>query len=429
MGVGAIAPTDRGRGASKVEHTGRRKKRQPYVVHVEGEELKLNLSTGQAYFYLPHGPAGRRKRFYQGPLLVPSTRSPNPATLQRATRWLREYKAAGGLPRSAIGLTMQDLAGRYKAHIIEEHGAESSEAAHTGYALDFLTKLYGTTLFVDFGSLSLIAVRKAMAVSGRWTRGMVNSYLYRMKQAFRWGVTRELVPADKLTALIAVEGERWGRSCAREGKKVAPVADEQIDAVLPLVSRQVRAIIELQRLTGARAGEIVALRPAELDRWGEVWTYRPSQHKGAHRGLAREIFIGSKGRAVLNPFLIRPAEMPCFSPKEAEQERLEARHFARLIPNGYGNRPGTNRRRKPRVTPGDAYTTASYRRAIQRACAEAKVAVWSPHQLRHKAATEVRRKYGLEAAKAMLGHTDVGTTEHYAQMDRELAARIAREVG
>ena len=52
-----------------------------------------------------------------------------------------------------------------------------------------------------------------------------------------------------------------------------------------------------------------------------------------------------------------------------------------------------------------------------------------PNQLRHNAGTRVRRHFGLEASRAVLGHESVDTTLIYAEKDREEAKRIMREVG
>ena len=41
----------------------------------------------------------------------------------------------------------------------------------------------------------------------------------------------------------------------------------------------------------------------------------------------------------------------------------------------------------------------------------------------------IRQEYGLEAAKAVLGHTDTKITEIYAERDLELATSIMREIG
>ena len=54
---------------------------------------------------------------------------------------------------------------------------------------------------------------------------------------------------------------------------------------------------------------------------------------------------------------------------------------------------------------------------------------WSPLQLRHTAATAIRAKYGVEAAKVILGHTKVETTQIYAERDLGKAREIMAEIG
>jgi site-specific recombinase XerC len=44
-------------------------------------------------------------------------------------------------------------------------------------------------------------------------------------------------------------------------------------------------------------------------------------------------------------------------------------------------------------------------------------------------ATEVRNKFGLDAAQVCLGHANAKTTEIYAEVDFEKAAEVAREIG
>ena len=94
-----------------------------------------------------------------------------------------------------------------------------------------------------------------------------------------------------------------------------------MQAVLPHVSRQVAAMIQLQWLTGMRPGEVVQMRGGDLDRSGRVWIYRPGQHKVEHHELEREIAIGPKAREVLGPFLKLDRRAGLFSPREAEDER------------------------------------------------------------------------------------------------------------
>ena len=78
---------------------------------------------------------------------------------------------------------------------------------------------------------------------------------------------------------------------------------------------------------------------------------------------------------------------------------------------------------------GLKHTRHSYREAVKRACGRAGIPAWSPRQRRHTRATLIRQAYGLEAAKAVLGHADTKITEIYAERDLGLAMRIMREIG
>ena len=120
-------------------------------------------------------------------------------------------------------------------------------------------------------------------------------------------------------------------------------------------------------------------------------------------------------------------------------------HAERKTPLSYGNRPGTNRVRRPKRQAGDRYTKDSYNRAIARAVKAANAArqkaaeeigvepvllpSWSPNRLRHTAATEVRRQFGLEAAQVTLGHSKADVTQVYAERDAELARTVALKIG
>jgi integrase len=85
--------------------------------------------------------------------------------------------------------------------------------------------------------------------------------------------------------------------------------------------------------------------------------------------------------------------------------------------------------RKPRKAPGVAFTTGTYARSIRSACLRAGVAPWAPNQLRHNAATTIRREFGLEAAQVILGHSELGVTQVYAERDSAKAIEIARRIG
>ena len=87
------------------------------------------------------------------------------------------------------------------------------------------------------------------------------------------------------------------------------------------------------------------------------------------------------------------------------------------------------RKADPRRAPKDHYTHHSYRRAIARACEQAKVPCWKPHQLKHACGSQVRKQYGAEASRIFLGHSKLSTTEIYAEADMEQIEKIALQLG
>jgi site-specific recombinase XerC len=58
--------------------------------------------------------------------------------------------------------------------------------------------------------------------------------------------------------------------------------------------------------------------------------------------------------------------------------------------------------------------------AVRRACHRARIETWHPNQLRHSAGTEIRKRYDLEAAQVVLGHSRADVTQVYAQRDQSL---------
>ena len=236
------------------------------------------------------------------------------------------------------------------------------------------------------------------------------------------------MPATVLQVLQAVAPLKRGRSAARESEPVKPVADEHVDAVLPEVSPQIAAMIELQRLTGSRPGEVVLLRPCDVDRSGDIWIYEPSDHKTSYRGHKRQVFIGPKAQQILTPWLRRDVESYCFSPREAEEHRNLQRRAARKTPMT----PSQARRRpklKPKRAKRERYDVAAYRRAVKYGIKKAKVPSWHPHQLRHNCATKLRRDFGLDVAQIILGHRSASVTQIYAEADKAKAVKVVGEVG
>ncbi len=315
-----------------------------------------------------------------------------------------------------------------KGYYRRPDGREGNEVHCYKSVMRIANSLYGDTDAVDFGPLALKAVRQKMIEKG-WCRNFVNSQTNRLRHIFKWASENEMIPASVWHGLAAVSGLRAGRTEARETEPVQPVSEAIVEATLPHLSPVVAAMVRVQLLTGARPGEVCAMRGMDLDTNGTLWTYTPRHHKTEHHGHERKIMIGPRAQEVIRPFLLANLELPLFSPKEAMRIRHEKAHSQRKTPLGYGNGIGTNRKPKPQRKPTAEYAVASYRRAIARACDAAGVPRWHPHQLRHTAATMLRKEYGLEAAQVILGHKTLTITQIYAEKNIEAARSIMAKVG
>ncbi len=314
-------------------------------------------------------------------------------------------------------------------HYRDPSGQPTGELHNFKDAIRPLKKLYGMTEARKFGPLSLRAVREDMVRSGL-TRQVINSRVNRIRRIFKWAVSMELLPAVILEALRSVQGLQQGRTEAREAPGVAPVPVELVEKTIPFATPPVRAMAQLQLLTGARVGEVLVMRTVDIDRTGEVWTYAPHRHKTKYRGRSRVIHLGPKAQEVLRPFLLpQEPQAYIFSPARSTALRNAERAVARKTKRQPSQAIGKRRKTKPERKPADRYTRFSYNRAIARACKKAGVAPWHPLQLRHTRATELRARYGVDAARTILGHSKVETTQIYAEQDLSKAAQIMGEIG
>jgi integrase len=358
-------------------------------------------------------------------------------------------------------LTITELIARYRVHVQAYYrradGSPTGEADNIGDAMKPLRILYGATPANQFSPLKLKTVREAMinpraidskSTSKGWCRNVINHHIHRICAVFSWGVENELVPAEIPAALREVKVLLRGRSKARESLPVQPVADSIVELTIPHLTTVVNAMVRVQRLTGARPSEVIQMRTADINRNAAVWLYMPPQHKTAHHGRIRSIAIGPRAQEILRSYLkpLKPLAF-IFSPADSAGEMREARRTARKTPQHQGNTIGSNRRRKPRRSPGDRYTAASLRRAVTRACAIAfpvpddircdaekakewrRAHHWHPNQLRHSAATEIERKFGIEGAQVALDHATPNITKTYVARNQAAASRIAAEVG
>ncbi|MFO1006977.1 MAG: tyrosine-type recombinase/integrase [Planctomycetaceae bacterium] len=276
---------------------------------------------------------------------------------------------------------------RYAESHYVKNGEMTSQVDAVRSTIRVLNSVYGLTPAKDFGPLALKAVRQQMIEKG-WVRDTVNAAVGRVRRIFKHAVSHELIDPGLLQRLQAVPPLLAGRTEAPDLPPRTAVPDLSIAVVKVRVSDLVGDLIDLQRLTGARSGELLGLTARNIDRAGDVWSAKLTDHKNAHHGQSRTLHFGPQCQLILRRYLSTKSDAPLFP-----------------------------------------ITRHAYCRAITRACDSAGIERWVPHQLRHTTANVVRQQFGLEHTQSVLGHSKADMTEHYATAGTERAIEVARRIG
>jgi len=297
-----------------------------------------------------------------------------------------------------------------------------------------------------FGADELYAVQKAM-VKYRYDRGDGNlkpytrsginkviSYIYRIWQ---WGIGREITTEAQKQLLKEVRPLRTGQTTAKDNPKRALVTKAEFKEVTKHATTVVADMLELIWLTAMRPGEVCRMRPFDIHRdEPECWLYVPGrgeslvgEHKTAYLQRVRAIPLTSKAQNIIKPRVEDFQSLDfVFSPAEAMQEIRDQKSANRKTPMSCGNRPGTNRKQHPMITPGKKYLPNSLYNAVIRACERSKTREFTPYDLRRSAATRIRSELGKEAAKLLLGHVSTDTTDIYLLDEVKESMKVAKQL-
>ena len=385
---------------------------------------RLHKASGLAFIEL----AGRR--FYLG-------KHGSKASQAEYERRITEYLANGRkMPpiQTQARISCQELAIHFLEWAEDYFMNQPKSFAHVRKAMEFLVKHYGREPVDRFAPMSLVFIQKQLVEHG-YARLMVNRYIGIIKRAFKHGVKFGWVDAPASYALQVVDNLKKGRTKAHEYRGIKPVEDAVVEQTLPFLPPIVADMVRVQRLCAMRPQDVCNLRSVDIDRSSDVWLYRPFTHKTAYLGEVLVKYIGGTAQGILLPYLREKESCPeafLFSPKDTMRDRAVALRKNRKTLNRRGTvQPSQQNRKKPnpQKQPGDQYSTASYNRATATACQKAGVPHWHANQIRHLAATEIRKKHGLEISQVLCGHKHASTTEIYAEVDFEKAAKVAREIG
>ena len=318
------------------------------------------------------------------------------------------------------GPSIAELIVAFLSHV-EQHYVKNGEPTTEQWliraAMKPLRALYEMTPARDFGPLALKTVRAKLVESGI-VRNSVNASIGRIRRMFRFGVANEIVPVEVLTRLEAVSPLLAGRTEARDLPPRHAVDQADIDAVREHVSPLVRDLMDVQVLTGSRSGELLALTTAMLDRTGSVWKAALADHKCQHHGQSRTLHFGPKAQLVLAKYLSADPNKPLL--------KMTVTAYCRAITRGCERAFGM----PDNLRNISKKLSAAEQAECRRHAAEWRAAhCWSPHWLRHTAATRIREQLGIENVQSLLGHSTAEMSRHYSAKMDSLATSTAAACG
>lgn len=240
-------------------------------------------------------------------------------------------------------------------------------------------------------------VRKHMVTAGLCLN-TINDRISRVRRMFKWAAQppQRMISSTVVADLALLPPLEPGRTDAPVTEDIEPVEWDVVAATMAAVSLQAATMIEVAWLTGMRPCELCSMRKSTLRMPADgPWVYQveDDHNKNAHHGQARTIFFGPEARMIL-------------------------RQWIRRLP------PGQDHLWQMKVK--------SFWTTINRACKRKGIPHWHPNQLRHSCGRRLAETQNLEAARVVLGHAKITTTEiyaKYARRDQLQAAEIMQKMG
>lgn len=369
------------------------------------------------------------------------------------TRIIAEWKAS--LQSGTLGLQNQtlkvmDLLDRYLKYAEEYYKARpigendkrkvGGHYAHVIKALKYPWRLYREMPAEEFGPLALEACREVM-IDDNLSRKYVNKLVDCIRRTWKWASSKQLVSSQCFKWLMTVNHLKRGRTRAKEGRGTPPIVPwDDIQKTVVNTSRTIGAMILTQYYCCMRPEEVCIMRKRNIHLDVQVeglnqtmWGYYPDAYKGDHldqTSIQEVIPIGPKAQAILQPFLNEAKDENdyLFSPANAQAEELALKRSLRKtkVQPSQLNR----RKKKPEKQPGPHYMPGSYCQAVKRAIKRAGVPKWTPVQLRHSHATDIREKHdSIDAAQLSLRHKHAKTSEIYAKLQVRKAFQLMAKEG
>ena len=382
--------------------------------------------------YIRISEGGKRRTIWLGPTGSQEARDRLAEIHARIIKGAEATQAA----REAIASewpTVQVLTAKYLLHCrqfyVNADGRQTKYYDTVKRSMQLLIDALGGTHTDQVTVPLLQTIQGQLIEAGTHNRQSVNAVMRRIKQCMAWGCTQELVPAQVLTKVQAMRGIPADRYGLREENEREAASRQAVEATLPHLPPPLRVAVLVQVSCGARPGEVIQLTKRSIDTSKTPWLFRPHAHKTRHKGKERVIELGPRCRELLQPIMDRKLDPDgaLISPRDTLTWQREERRKARKSPMTPSQRARDERNASKQPSVGEFYTRQSYTQAVERACKDAQVEKWTPHQLRHLFGTELTLLEGQVVAQDALGHSDARTTKRYVKQARNSLASAAVE--
>lgn len=333
------------------------------------------------------GKKGRARIYWRGHQMDLPGKKDSPESLQAFHQIASIIAVTGKFPGTENETkkpTVRDLSDRYLKYC-QNYYTGSREAVYIGYAIKELCALWSDLQADEFTPLHLRAVRTALINRGQ-VRRTVNKRSQQIVACYAWGVVEGLIDPSVWYRLKAIRPIPKGREGAKDNPEKRPVPDSVFKRTIEVMKPHLVRSLWVQYHTGMRSQELLKMRPQDVDMRGSIWIYTIEKHKTVQKTGIKYVAI----------------------PKAAV-EILQS-----CMPKHYSDR-------------WFPWSVGWQRRAVEGACKRAGVAHWHPHQLRHGLATRISERISIEAARVLLGHTDVRTTKNYAAVSPEQLLELAEK--
>lgn len=287
-------------------------------------------------------------------------------------------------------ITLDDAAAKYW----KEHAQYTSSAATTKGHIRCLLRILGKHLFLDDLQDSDISRLVDTLRAGKIIK-LKNGTTKRVT------ITNSTINRilEVLSAIIMRAKKRWGveapdiyigqHKLDEPEARITWISPEQADKLIEAAADHLKAPIRCALLTGLRLGNIVGLQWQQIDFSAGMIRLRVKSRK--------------PGRKVHE----LPITKPLFDLLQEQGPKAAGPVFLRHFKNT--KRPADPRAPEP---------IKKFRRSFATACKRAELEDFRFHDLRHTAATWMRKKgVPIEDIKEVLGHSDIRMTMKYAHAD------------